>query len=138
MREIKFRGKRIDNGQWAYGYLQLSEDKKSAWICKSKEDDWTVKEQFPVVPETVGQYNGLKDKNGKEIYEGDIVESSHVIHDGGRTHKNVIEFIDYCWRLKSLGELWAADIPLGLYARDPQTIEVIGNIYENPELMEAA
>lgn len=69
MRE--YRGKRLDNGEWAYGYIQFNKDKSLAWVCESKEDDWTVKNQFPVDHETVGQYTGKKDEEKNEIFDGD-------------------------------------------------------------------
>ena len=72
MREIKFRGKRIDNGEWVYGnYIKVTpyEDNGGHRICS--QDSWDM---FEVDPETVGQFTDLKDKNGKEIYEGDILD----------------------------------------------------------------
>ena len=126
MREILFRGKRIDNGEWVEGSLLAWPD-GSAEICydNPENDDEFLKSI--VYPETVGQYTGLTDKNGKKIFEGDIVDIIPENEEVG-----IIEWADdeAMFMLNSDG--WYANFD-NYYSSD---VEVIGNIHDNPELLE--
>lgn len=130
-REIKFRGKRIDNGEWAYGGYGLmpkGDDYVSCIIAteffEQHEDDEHVV-CIEVVEDTIWQYTGLKDMNGKEIYEGDIVKSTWVIDNGADISENVtVVFND--------GSFWEGETLLG---DSHQSVEIIGNIYEHPHLL---
>lgn len=116
-RPYKFRGKRIDNGEWVYGFGVFyweDDDVKKAEI-------YTTIGVFDVDPETVGQYIGEVDRNGKEIYEGDIDgsdEPMYVAYEKGSyglKYQENTNYFDNC-------VYWEAT-------------EIIGNIYENPELI---
>ena len=140
MREIKFRGKRKDNGEWVYGhYIYACEttiDNKIVWthyIYVPYPEGFT--ERYEVLPETVGQYTGLKDKNSKEIYEGDIVKLI-LSQKFGNIEK--ISFV----KSEYLGHCVFEFLPYGtdgIYIDDLSILskEIIGNIYDNPELLEA-
>jgi len=154
-REIKFRGfHKCENGntiiiingepvrgKWVYGYYFISErDIEDGFVWRDipqiQQRYGDHYQCFDVIPETIGQYTGLKDKNGKEIYEGDIVNCekrgaafyrSVVVYNSkmGRHDVNAMDCmfpmtLDYC----------EDDISI-----DGNDYEVIGNIYENPELL---
>lgn len=118
MREIKFRGKCIANSEWLYGYLHLPIGGENLMIQVTNTDS------FGVIPNTVGQFTGLHDKYGKEIYEGDIVRFdnhlqglSKVLYDRGQY---TVESKNYSTALT--------------YRIAIHTI-IVGNIHDNPELL---
>ena len=85
MREILFRAKRLDNGEWVEGYLYRLEETLNPFImCKNRNG-----ESFEVDPSTVCQYTGLTDKNGKQIFEGDKIT---MIFSHGQRTANVVGF----------------------------------------------
>ncbi|MGE4272093.1 MAG: YopX family protein [Desulfitobacterium sp.] len=126
MREIKFRGKRVDNGEWIYGSL-LDKDIISSGPVDVDEEYISLGEWCSVIPESVGQYTGLKDKNGKEIYEGDICEDARVF-------RFVVVWDDDNARI--LGRGIGKQKEYIRYVGQEPAVEVIGNIYDNLELLE--
>lgn len=116
MREIIFRGKRLDNGEWVYGFYALFASNKGLkrGIYTGAENGCVI--PYEVIPETVGQFTGLTDKNGKKIFEGDIVYNG--------VFKAQIELINGHFS------------PFGSDTFFADECEVIGNIYDNPELLE--
>lgn len=128
MREILFRGKRVDNGKWIEGSLSTEYYKECGCVMVSPTSD----DCFKVDPETVGQYTGLPDKNGKKIFEGDVL-SGHL-DDLFPKEESRYEVVwhDYGWHIKSGN---------GFFDTMEQNwvnmfLEVIGNIHDNPELLE--
>lgn len=125
MREILFRGKRVDNGEWVQGYPC-----RYGWVGKEKDyiipDYASALYTFKIDPETVGQYTGLTDTNGNKIFEGDIVWDSYD-EDYGKVEwdndmaKFIITFSTFTVDFDSVcGE----------------ELEIVGNVYDNPEMME--
>ena len=135
MREILFRGKRFDNGKWVCGDLRQY-SKKHIGIY-SFELQQIVR---GIDPSTVGQYTGLKDKNGKRIFEGDIIlipfeedrspyEENSTYYERGEIYFDTERF---GWYVK----FHEYNDEISLWEYDNTDIAVIGNIHDNPELKE--
>ena len=126
-REISFRGKPVDNGQWLEGSL-IGEDVIVGEIVDFDEDYFTTEFWCKVDPETVGQFTGRYDKNDKEIFERDIVVNKNIHGKKWiveyRTDSEYVGFV--------LKEIGTNGISLFTSWND---IEVIGNIYDNKELL---
>lgn len=138
-REIKFRGKRIDKDVFVFGDILtgMGYKKGKFYILPHLTyypGDCNSLDGYEVIPETVGQFTGLLDKNGKEIYEGDVIRTKRygVVHGQSNTqgadlfrvvYKNAQFYIDNKLR--------------HFYLQDSKCNEVIGNIHDNPELLKA-
>lgn len=130
MRKIKFRGKSIDGKEWLYGDLVSSADEKRFAILVNDKESY---DECEVDPETVGQFTGLMDKNGKEIYEGDVIgchnpRIKHLIFYNEKQGRFIAalngnienDFVNVCGLDDS---------------RWNSSKKVIGNIYDNPYLL---
>ena len=128
MREILFRGKRTGNGEWVQGYIC-----RYGWTGKEKDyiipDYASALYTAEIDPETVGQYTGLTDKNGRKIFEGDIVIFDYIDYEDERGvvqwDSDIAKFIITC-------STFTIDFD-NVYGRE---LEVVGNVYDNPEMME--
>lgn len=127
-REIKFRGKRIDNGEWEYGhYVVLREGHMIV-----NTDGAGLYFYNQVDPATVGQFTGLKDKNGREIYEGNIAKVTQKNNGFYMLCKIEYEPMSFILKFKNGVKSVYKE---GLDEEDFE-LEIIGDIHENPELLE--
>ena len=141
MREILFRGKRKDNGEWIEGYFVYTksdydtEEEREADIIPHDADRVYTGEYnyaYPCIPETVGQYTGLTDKNGQKIFEGDVLKN--VMRWCEEERNGLVTFKDgafgFIWHRGEV-EMFHAFVSVVNIE-----YEVIGNINDNPELLE--
>ena len=144
MREIEFRGKRVDNNEWVFGSLCRT---KSIDFIVGSGDGLLIKKGdreylnysyfYKVRRKTVGEYTGFNDKNGNKIFEGDMVEYNRY---GTGLLRAEVKFIEIC------GAWWCSDMQLadllteqGSWMQEKYGIEgvarIIGNIHDSPELI---
>lgn len=127
MREILFRGKDPESGEWYYGYYVKRNDGDRGSLIL---EDYFLESYEIVKPETVGQYTGLTDKNGAKIFDGDILEGDLEDRlDPGAKWRSIVVWGTFGWMCKGRQTL-----PMDEF--DILEGEVIGNIYDNPELVE--
>lgn len=137
MREILFRGKQTTSSEWSYGYTYS--DGKKTYIAYEGEKDCIIHE---VIPSTVGQYTGLNDRNGTRVFEGNIIkagEQKFIVKFGkcGGV-ENIDEDVGYIGFYITpvnvkYADTYRTDI---LFWISTYGVEVIGNIHNNPELLE--
>ena len=143
MREILFRGKRTDNGEWVQGDLIHSQYKLGD-TCVGQYGNTVGIHQ--VDPETVGQFTGLTDKNGTRIFEGDVIRFHKFRYEPDWV--GVISY-DQCqyvatgkmplaYEKPMDGEAFYCPFEVAVSGIDKATITVIGNIHDNPELLEVS
>lgn len=144
MREIKFRAKR-KNGEWVIGnYVNYywftafeSMEEEAIYLPKPENDNGGYWVQ-DILPDTIGQFTGLYDKNDKEIYEGDIVafdDTPYCVN--GRKYQGIVAMYKGAWCVKHYEKNFDVDFYSPLFADDfanRKTI-ILGNIYDNPELL---
>ena len=137
-RTIKFRGKRLDNGEWVYGeqYTPRLFDSKRGYSGEYAPCIFCDEGGVPVIPESIGQFTGLHDKNGKEIYEGDIIT---VRGD----YPRVVLWDKMSWaimpcELYNDKHFWVMNLQhpgSDWWEEFADEMEVVGNIYDNPEFI---
>lgn len=129
MREILFRGKRYDDKNFILSdsIMQTSYGCVNLW----HEGKW-----IEVIPRTVGQYTGLKDRNGTKIFEGDIVQTNKFFLSVGLNAKYVIEYdVEIACFIGTMQKSYVKHFTT--FQNDSDQFEVIGNIHDSPELLNA-
>lgn len=133
-REILFKAKRKDNGKWVEGYY-LNIVKINHFICTGKiKLDGTLKgitapEMYAIASDTLSQYTGLTDKNGKKIWENDICDTFE--NDSKEMLRNVVKFEDGCFKVFKKHYL-----SMHLDCYEESDLKVVGNIFDNADLLE--
>lgn len=160
MREILFKAKRIDNSEWVYGYYLCDGITGKVYIHDSGNsvnesdkvgyDGYLQFVAYEIDPETICQYTGLIDKNGKKIWENDLLRYSYDYPGSpwlkvkGLSDKDIkysigaVFWSDWrgAWAVCGGGTNRCINQDVFTYSRNPNRVEVIGNIFDNPDLLE--
>lgn len=134
MREILFKAKRKDNGEWVERYYRADTDLDIHFICGWNyylSENGLEREPFEyeIDPDTLCQYTGLTDKNDKRIWENDIIRTFE--NDSKDTLINIVKFIDGCFKVFKKHYL-----PMNLDCYEKSDLESIGNIFDNLDLLD--
>ena len=140
MREILFKAKRIDNGEWVIGNLVYSEDAEEGWdaliipsinsVFQNKIEGYIGIEIFYCVDkDTICQYTGLTDKNGNKIWENDVVKGKYWERGNSHRHIGEIKYIGNAFKVVGVKQY------KGYHDELNGSYEIIGNIFDNPELL---
>ena len=145
MREIIFRGNRLDNGEWVYGHIytqvDLPDTIEEEWYWYIKpigSESWG---SYRVDPYTVGQYTGLKDKHGKRIFEGDILRISKIADELGGYYRPPLDYtVNVVVKWDLCAWMWETLCDDKRYITFPDAwrlyeCEIIGNVHDSPELL---
>ena len=145
MREILFRGKRLDNGEWAegfYNHLPCGRFGADEHMIQTVLENGKIGMLYDIDHSTVGQYTGLKDKNGKRIFEGDILHIGKIADGLGGYYQPPLDYpVNVVVKWDLCAWMWETLCYDKRYITFPDAwchyeCEVIGNITDNPELLE--
>ncbi len=122
---MNYRGKRIDNGEWVYGYL-IGKDVIVGEIELWEEEYFWTEYWYKVDPKTVGQYTGFDDMEGNRVYVGDIL---YRVHEYASGIVGYVQFVDGCFLLRN-------DYPILYVYMLASVSKVVGNVHENPDMVD--
>lgn len=131
MREIEFRGISYENNKFVYGWLHQTKYKCKKFFIRTFPNEDDEYDDVVVNINTVGQYTGIKDCEGVKIFEGDIVEYWYRSVSGTASSTAIVKFYDGAFQLEDIDDSDTTEL---LYLAED--LKVIGNVWENPELLE--